>query len=149
MGEGLPSGCFWLPHRQPRVEDPGIFPKKTGPGNPLGKNRYFLLTDSFFWPEMLWMTISSIPFLPPQGRPLICTVMSCLKRPVFKNSDLKEKSWSGLAPFPLEWPGQGSDPGTLSSENRSRGRVSPDTGDSFPAGDDPPGIPAGWGVTPC
>jgi len=38
------------------------------------------------------------------GRPLNCTVFYSSKRPFSENTGLKQKSWRGLAPFPLELP---------------------------------------------
>ena len=59
--------------------------------------------------------------------PLNCTVFSRLKRPVSKTARLKQESWRGLAPLPLELPGAGSGPGTLRRRNdHGGGTVCPD-----------------------
>jgi len=75
-------------HVFPDQEPPLFFDRNALPG--IGKIPDNLLISRFF-------TIT--------GRPLNCTVSSSLKRPVSGNTDLKQKSWRGLAPFPLELPG--------------------------------------------
>ena len=54
-----------------------------------------------------------LPIFTVKRTRLNCTVFSRLKRPVLKNTDLKQKSWRGLAPFPLESSGIRSGPETL------------------------------------
>jgi hypothetical protein len=66
LREYYPSGFPCLLHRLARAADPGIFPKKTGSGNPLRKAGYLQPIDTFFWPKMPRMTNSSTPFSSPK-----------------------------------------------------------------------------------
>jgi hypothetical protein len=66
-----------------------------------------------------------IPFFTIIGTLLNRPVFSLVKQSVLKNNDLYQKSWRGLALFPLENSRQGSDLTTPSSERGSRETVGP------------------------
>jgi|GEM_PF-5748262 hypothetical protein len=121
-----PFGHPYLHHTKPMEADPGSFPRKTGslfPAQelPLFFGHIFIPGHSSVPHDQL-----IVPFFTIKGTRLNCTVFSRLKQPVSKNTCLKRKSCSGLAPFPLERYSLGSGPKTLRRRmNRGRGHVRP------------------------
>ena len=119
-----PFGHPYLHHTKPMEADPGSFPRKTGslfPAQelPLFFGHIFIPGHSSVPHDQL-----IVPFFTIKGTRLNCTVFSRLKQPVSKNTCLKRKSCSGLAPFPLERYSLGSGPKTLRRRNdHGRGTV--------------------------
>lgn len=96
------SGYPYFLHVNTRKADPGYFARK----NPA---IFAIRNPLYFRPAMRFVRSaggrggqSILPFFAPAGRPLKAPVAFCLKCPVSQNPRFKQKSWSGLAPFPLE-----------------------------------------------
>jgi hypothetical protein len=108
------------------MADPGHFPGKTGslfPDQepPLFFGHIFIPVHPGVLHDQL-----TLPIFAVKRTRLNCTVFFRLKRPVSKNTDLKQKSWRGLAPFPLEPSGIRSGPETLRRRmDHGKGHVRP------------------------
>jgi hypothetical protein len=123
LSPGCPSGC----PISIIIADPRHFPGKPDRVFPDQKPPLFFDRNALSGIGEIPNNLLISRFFTITGRPLNCTVFSYLKRPVSKNTDLQQKSWRGLAPFPLELPGLCSGPEPLSSEKRSWKTAGPAT----------------------
>ena len=99
---GLPKAQGW--------QIPDVFPEKPGRFSPFRNPLYFQAINAFFSPFDALYDQLHYPFFTVKGTRLNWPVFSRLKRPISKNTRLKQKSWRGLAPLPLELPGPESGP---------------------------------------
>jgi hypothetical protein len=121
-----PLDAFPGPPEAQGWQIPDVFPEKPGCFFPTRNPLYFRAINAFFSPFDALYDQLLIPFFAMKRTRLNWPVFSCLKRPVFKNTDLKRKSWRGLAPFPLEPSVLGSSLKTLRQRmNHGKGYVRP------------------------